>query len=210
MLSAVMTGMFNRKEWYREERRTDFYDVKGAVSALLKALGLRLLQFKRGEIPPWYQPDASSAVCLPDGTLLGTVGQISQGVMGRLDLEGEWAFLFELDGGALLERALPVKKFEPLAKFPAALRDISMVVDRHIESDRIREIIEREGRDLVESVTLFDLYEGGKIGPSEKALAFRVCYRSREGTLDGKEINQRHEAVIRQIGKETGGRLRES
>ncbi|MCJ7593898.1 MAG: phenylalanine--tRNA ligase subunit beta [Desulfobacterales bacterium] len=210
MLSAVMTGMFNRNEWYREERRIDFYDVKGAVSALLKALGLQLLQFKRGQSPPWYQPDASSAVYLPDGTLLGTVGQVSQEVMGRLDLEDEWAFVFELDGRALLERALPVKKFEPLAKFPAALRYISILVDRNIESDRIKEIIEREGGDLIESVTLFDLYEGGKIGTFEKALAFRVCYRSREGTLDGKEVNQRHETVIRQIGKETGGRLRES
>ena len=130
--------------------------------------------------------------------------------MKRLDLEDEGAFFFELDGRTLLERGLPVKKFEPLAKFPAALRDISILVDRSIESDTIKEIILKEGGDIVESVTLFDLYEGGKIGPSEKALAYRVCYRSREGTLDGKEINQRHEAVIRRIWKETGGRLRES
>jgi len=210
MLAAVMTGMFNRKEWCREERRTDFYDIKGVVSSLLDALGLQTLQFKRGETPPCYQPDASCMVGLPDGTLLGTLGQLSQEVMVRLDLEGEWAFLFELDGRVLLERALPVKKFEPLAKFPPALRDISIVVDRNVESDRIKAIIEREGGDLVESVTLFDLFEGGKIGPSERALAFRVCYRSREGTLDGKEINRRHEAVIREIGKETGGRLREN
>jgi len=210
ILSAVMTGMFNRKEWYREERRTDFYDVKGVVTALLKALGLQRLQFKMGDTPPWYQADASSAVCLPDGTLLGAVGQVSREVLWRFDLETEEAFLVELDGRVLIEKALPGKKFEPLTRFPAGLRDISMVVDRPIESDRIKEIIEREGGDLVESVILFDLYEGGKIGPSEKALAFRICYRSKEGTLDGKEINQRHEAIIRQIGKETGGRLRES
>jgi phenylalanyl-tRNA synthetase beta chain len=58
-------------------------------------------------------------------------------------------------------------------------------------------------------VNLYDLFRGGKIGPNEKALAFRICYRSREGTLDGKEVNRIHERIIEKIGQETGGRLRE-
>jgi len=62
---------------------------------------------------------------------------------------------------------------------------------------------------LVESVILFDVFEGGKIDPSEKALAFRICYRSRETTLDGKDINKLHENIVERIGKETGARLRE-
>ena len=56
---------------------------------------------------------------------------------------------------------------------------------------------------------IFDLYEGEKIGSGEKALAFRICYRSKDRTLAGKEINQLHEAIIAQIRQETGGRLRE-
>ncbi|MGD2125939.1 MAG: hypothetical protein PVG99_07650, partial [Desulfobacteraceae bacterium] len=77
------------------------------------------------------------------------------------------------------------------------------------EAGRIQEIVQKEGGELVESVSLFDHYEGGKMAPSEKALTFRVCYRSKEGTLDGKEINRLHESIIEKIGKETGGRLRE-
>ena len=80
---------------------------------------------------------------------------------------------------------------------------------KSVECAAIEAILLREGRGLVESVTLFDLFEGGRIDPSEKALAFRICYRSRETTLDGKDINKLHESLVERIGKETGAKLRE-
>ena len=73
----------------------------------------------------------------------------------------------------------------------------------------IREIIEREGGDLVESVNVYDVYEGKNMDPTEKALTFRISYRSKEATLDGKEVNKLHEHIIDRIGQEAGGRLRE-
>ena len=48
------------------------------------------------------------------------------------------------------------------------------------------------------------------MGADEKALAFRICYRSKESTLDGRDINRIHEGMIEKVGKETGARLRES
>jgi phenylalanyl-tRNA synthetase beta chain len=208
LLAAMMTGLHNRKDWYREERAVDFYDMKGVVEALLKALGLGRSVFQRKAIPPWYQPEASSAIYIGD-SILGTVGQISDRVLRNFGIDTERVFLFELDLETLLERSKDVKTFEPFARFPAVFRDLSLIVDWKTEAGRIQEIVQKEGGELVESVSLFDHYEGGKMAPSEKALTFRVCYRSKEGTLDGKEINRLHESIIEKIGKETGGRLRE-
>ncbi|MFH1491601.1 MAG: hypothetical protein ABII06_22045, partial [Pseudomonadota bacterium] len=73
----------------------------------------------------------------------------------------------------------------------------------------LRDIIEREGQEWVESVELFDYYQGERIGPAEKALTFRICYRSSEGTLDGTDVNRYHEKIIDKIREKTGGRLRE-
>ncbi|MDY6881101.1 MAG: hypothetical protein SV686_12700, partial [Thermodesulfobacteriota bacterium] len=67
----------------------------------------------------------------------------------------------------------------------------------------------QEGGELLDSVRIFDLYEGDKIDPSEKSLAFRICYRSEKRTLDGGEINDLHEKIIDRIRQESGGRLRE-
>jgi len=188
-LGAIMTGLLNQKEWYREERCVDFYDIKGAVEHLLRSLGLGVYPFERGEMPPYYNPDVSSQIHLSD-SIIGNVGQILPEVMKKYDLETEFAYLFEVGVKVLLEKIPERKVFEPFARFPAVFRDISLIVERQVESAKIQEIIENEGGELIESVNLYDLYEGGKIDPSEKALTFRICYRSKEGTLDGKEINR--------------------
>ena len=108
-----------------------------------------------------------------------------------------------------MEQLPATKNFEPFTRFPAVFRDISLIIKRQVKSEKIPEIIQIEGGELVESVKLFDLYEGGKIDPSEKALNFRVCYRSKDRTLEGREINQLHENIIDKIMQKTGGRLRE-
>ena len=207
-LTGGVIGLANPKEWHREERAADFYDAKGAAEALLKALGLRDLVFERGDTPPWYSKDAASVIRLADQRL-GTLGQLSPEVLKRFDVDAPSVFAFEIDGTVLLEKLSGERAFEPLAKFPALYRDLSIVAKRSVESATIQQIILREGRGLVESATLFDLFEGGKIDPSEKALAFRICYRSRETTLEGKDINELHESIVKTIGRETGARLRE-
>jgi phenylalanyl-tRNA synthetase beta chain len=208
MLSGLITGLANPKEWYREERASDFYDAKGASEALLKALGLRALVFVKGDTPPWYLKDAAAVIRFA-GKTLGTVGQLSPEVLKHFDVDAPEVFVFEIDGAVLLEKTTEDRTFEVLAKFPAVYRDLSIIAKRNVESATIQELILRAGRELVESVTLFDLFEGGKIDPSEKALAFRICYRSRETTLDGKAVNRLHESIVQSIQKETGARLRE-
>jgi phenylalanyl-tRNA synthetase beta chain len=208
-LAAVMSGLASKKEWHTVERPVDFYDIKGALEGLLEGLGLTSSTFQRGETPPWYETEAAARVT-QNGVLLGHVGEISNEVLKRFDVDESSVFVFELDGGVLLDHAFPKASFKPFTRFPAVLRDVSLIVGKGIESARIQGIIEREGGELVESVTLFDLFEGSKIGPSEKALAFRIFYRSKETTLEGRDINRLHKSIIERIGKETGARLRES
>ncbi len=144
VLSGLAMGLANPKEWYREERAVDFYDVKGAAEALLKALGLRDLVFERGETPPWYLKEAASVIRLADQRL-GAMGQLSPEVLKRFDVDAPSLYAFEIDGTVLLERATLDRTFDPLAKFPAVYRDLSIVAKRTLESARIQEIILREG-----------------------------------------------------------------
>ena len=208
VLGAIMTGLSDQKAWFRNEREVDFYDIKGAAQAFLTALGLDGFLFKRDNIPPHYHPEVSSQIHFSDA-VIGHVGQILPKVMKNYDLESVVAYVFEVDIKTLLERMPDRKAFEPYARFPAVFRDISLIVRRGVASAEVQEIIESEGGELIEAVKLYDFYEGGKIDPSERALTFRVCYRSKEGTLDGQEINRLHETIINQIRQRTGGRLRE-
>lgn len=206
--AGIMSGASRSKTWYWDERQVDYYDAKGAVEGLLGKLGIQELSFQREAQFPPYDPGFSSRVIASD-VLLGNVGQVASEVMKAFDLENERAYLFDLDIEAVLGVLPREKRFQPFARYPAVYRDISMVVRRSVESARILRLIREEGRELVESVQLFDYYEGKKMDPNEKALGFRVCYRSAEGTLDGTKVNELHEKIIERIHSDTGGRLRE-
>lgn len=206
-LAATMAGLSNAQDWYRKERKVDFFDIKGVAEGLLKGLGLSRFKFEKSEGFPEYYPDRSAAIIVSD-SMIGRVGQLSQTALERYDLKVENVFILDLDLGAISDK-IQKGQFNPFAKFPAVFRDISLIVDAQIESARIGEIIQQEGGDLVESVTIYDVYEGKKMDPSEKALTFRVRYRSKEGTLDGQEVNRLHEHIIDTLAREAGGRLRE-
>jgi phenylalanyl-tRNA synthetase beta chain len=142
--------------------------------------------------------------------LIGTIGQVSSKVVDNFDIKIDSAFIMEIDLEVLLKTLCKSRVlFEPFTRYPAVLRDLSIEVDRGIESTVIQDLIKNNGKGLVESVNVFDLYEGDKLEESKKAISFRICFRSQKGTLDGKEVNDLYDAIIRKIRKETGGKLRE-
>jgi len=207
-LAGIMTGVNTEKFWYNEERSVDFYDIKGKVAALLKGLGLAGFRFKREKGLPGYDEEVSSGIYCAD-IRIGQVGFASSEAIEAYDLKMKHVCLFELDVASLLA-VLPEKRtFRPFGRFPAVHRDLSLVLDRRIECAAIMDIIKEGGGDLLESVHVFDLYEGERIDPSEKAISFKISFRSDHGTLDGEEINRLHETIVENISRKTGGRLRE-
>jgi phenylalanyl-tRNA synthetase beta chain len=207
-IAGVMIGPYQEKLWYHDERDCDYYDLKGAVEAILKGIGLHEIRFKREQDAPGYDNEVLAGIYCSDRRI-GQLGKVASNVMGAYDLKDEDAYLFELDVKPILTLCLRTRKFRPFPRFPAVFRDLSLLVERRIESARLVEIIRKEGGDLLESVRIFDLYEGEKIDPSEKAIAFRISYRSAHETLEGERINRLHWAIVEKIREETGGRLRE-
>jgi len=209
VLSSIMAGCYDKKEWHNTSRNIDFYDIKGTAEVLFKSLGLKNISYRRTELESLYDPDVSCGIFVSN-TLLGSIGQVSSKVVENYDIKLDSVFIMEIDLEALLEATGEnIINFESFTRYPAVLRDLSIEVDKGIESTVIRDIIESNGKNLVESVNIFDLYEGDKLEESKKAISFRICFRSGKGTLDGKEVNDLYDAIIKKIRKETGGKLRE-
>jgi phenylalanyl-tRNA synthetase beta chain len=208
-MAGVLVGLFERKTWYGEERSCDFFDMKGVVEGLLDGLGVEDTAFRRGASDPAYDPNQSVTI-LCGGNVLGRAGRSSPNMEKAYGFEATPIFLFDLDLEGLQGVLKREQRVKALAKFPPAYRDISIIVDKKVESGKIADIIMEEGGDIVESVRLFDLYEGKQMGPNEKAMAYRICYRSKTGTLEGATVNRVYDATIGRIIAQTGGRLREA
>ena len=207
ILCALITGMVSTQEWYQEPREADFFDIKGIAENSLEELGIEKAEYKTNGPKEGFDPHEYARI-FSSGSEIGAIGKVSEEALEAYGIEKK-AFVLELCIDTLLPLVVWVNKFTPLAKFPSVRRDISIIVNRSIPSAMLVGIVKEKGTDLVESVDLFDLYQGEQVAPQEKALAVRISYRSKERTLTDDEVNQTHEYVIDEICRQTGGRLRE-
>jgi phenylalanyl-tRNA synthetase beta chain len=208
-LIAAWTGLAEEKKWHSPERKVDFYDIKGTAEALLHALGFEDLVFRSATGLIGYNAQVCAEAVQGDA-VLAKFGLVSENILQAYDLKEANVYLLEMDLD-LIDRVRPeIKKFESFVNYPAVYRDITLLVAKQTAGTQVSDIIKKQGGELVESVRLFDLFaDSNKLQADEKALSFRICYRSRQRTLEGKEINQLHEKIILKLGQETGGRLRE-
>jgi len=208
VLAALITGMGSRQEWYQLPREADFYDIKGLAEDILKGLGIEEPEYKRNGPKEGFDQNEYARM-FSSGSEVGAIGKVSKDVLEGYGVEKK-AYVLELYVEKLLSLAVWAKKFAPLAKFPSVRRDISIIVDRSVQSAMLINIVKENGKDLIESVDIFDVYQGKQIAPQEKALAVRISYRSKERTLTDDEVNNIHEEVIEEIRRQTGGKLRET
>jgi phenylalanyl-tRNA synthetase beta chain len=93
-------------------------------------------------------------------------------------------------------------EFQPIPRFPAVMRDISVLVPRVEQAEDVTRVIEKAGGELLADSDLFDYYEGDAVGQDQKSLAFRLIFQSRDRTLKDKEIATCMDAIIEAIRRE--------
>ena len=105
------------------------------------------------------------------GTEIGYLGEVHPLVADSYEI-GERAYVAVLDILKILEYASFDRKYEGIARFPAVTRDLSMVVPKEIKAADIEHMILQRGGKILESVSLFDLYEGSQIREGFKSMAY--------------------------------------
>ncbi len=84
--------------------------------------------------------------------------------------------------------------------------DLAIVVDREVAAATVAAIVERPR--LVESASLFDLYEGDQVPEGKRSLAFAVRYRAADRTLTEKDVAKARASIVKQLARELGASLR--
>lgn len=117
-------------------------------------------------------------------------------------------YVAELDFDFITENSISNYTFKELFKYPSIKRDFAFVMDRDIEASQIEKIAKDNGKDLLESFKVFDIYEGDNIEKGKKSLAFSLVFRSKDRTLTDDDISTISENVVKSIEKQLGAVLR--
>lgn len=202
VLCGIICGLRGEKSWHGGDAATDFYDVKGVVEGLLENLGTTGT-FENSDDASFH-PGKQAVVTL-DGVRVGVLGEIHPAVAQAFELR-ESVLLFEIDINALLPQTIRDRMYQPLAKFPAIVRDLALVVDNGVTHGSVQEII--KGFSLVEQVSLFDVYMGERMPAGKKSLAYRIVYRSVDHTLTDVEAEAVQQKLLKKLSQMVGASLR--
>ena len=196
-LVGLAMGFDRDPHWAFSPRPVDFYDIKGCVEDLLDTLQIKEAKFNKAEDVPYLHPGKTSRIALNHETL-GVLGEIHPQVLSQYEIQGK-AYLFEMDFSKMMKWAEEGRRFQPLPKFPAVYRDLSVVVDHALEAERVVEAIRAFRQSFIEEVTLFDIYQGSPIPEGKKGISYRIRYQANDRTLTDEEVNQYHEKVLSRL-----------
>ncbi len=183
----------------------DLRNLRGVIEGLIKTLN-RDLQV---EFEPYGLPWAkASAMILADNQVVGTAGVVNQAVTNKFDFEGVNPCGAELDLDSLMalqKGAVPVK---PIPKYPAIVRDLSLVVDDNLPWIDVITAVNKKAVDVLEDVQFVGIYRGKGIAAGKKSLTLSLQFRDTDGTLTHEKVDSFEADIVKSITKTTGGELR--
>jgi phenylalanyl-tRNA synthetase beta chain len=193
--AGLWTGPRHIVSWHGRELPCDFYDLKGAVEALLGALKLEGVRFTRVAEPDchYLRPGHAAHVVAGDRRI-GALGEVHPAVRAAYDLK-QAAFVFELHLDPLESLLSGARYHMSIPKFPAVSRDITLIAEGSLEAQAVLDAVGAMQVDLLESVHLFDVFAGEPIPAGRRSLSLRLTYRSPERTLADEEVNRLHQSV---------------
>lgn len=177
----------------------DYLAMKGVVEGLLATAGIKEFTAVRNTAGAAFHPGRAADLFV-NGEKVGTVGEVhptvcaNYGVKARvvaadLDLDK----LFELRGGE--------PQFAPLPKHPATSRDLALVADEAAPAADLAGCIKANAGENLESLTLFDVYTGEKVGKGKKSLAYNLVFRAADRTLTDEEVDGAIGRVLKALGE---------
>ena len=198
---------------YDSEDPMKFYELKGMITELLDKAGLEEYEITRpddscvfGEKASFH-PGRVAVIKTADGREIGIFGELSPDVSENYKVK-ERLYIAKICIPELMEGCVPVKTYKPLPKFPASVRDLSVVCGKDTPVADIEKAIRKAAGSILESVTLFDVYTGSQIDNGKKSVSYSVTMRSHDGTLTDEQTDKAMDKVFKALA-ENGWALRE-
>jgi phenylalanyl-tRNA synthetase beta chain len=206
-LGIWITGNAVRQSWNKKEEATSIFDLKAVVENIFVKLGIpaAALQYAQSSDDIYA---AKLDITNRGGKHVGTLGIIRHTVTKKFDIEQEVCFA-SLEWDAIYKLAASNKvEFTPLPKTQPVRRDLALLLDTATTFAQVEEAIKKAERRLLQSITLFDVYEGKNIPAGKKSYAVAITLQDMEKTLNDKQIDAVMHKIMQSLEKNLGAQLR--
>ncbi|MBN1459629.1 MAG: phenylalanine--tRNA ligase subunit beta [Armatimonadetes bacterium] len=207
-LGLAVTGRMARGVWQvpRQIGNWDFYGLKGVVENILTAIGRPRAEFVPDAPPPW-RPGHAAGVEI-EGQPVGHFGELRTEVREEYDLVDP-VFVAEFDLDVLGQLAVEEVQYQQVSRYPAVRRDVAFLLPREMDSKRAEKVISEAAGAELESLMLFDAFEGQPLPKGKRNLAFSLTFRSATQTLTDEEVEGAMVRVREALRTELGAEIRE-
>ncbi|MGW4246517.1 phenylalanine--tRNA ligase subunit beta-related protein, partial [Nocardia sp. NPDC004722] len=174
------------------------HHADGSAHAAMGSADLRAAQHL-----PWHPGRCAELVV--DGVVVGHAGELHPAVLERSGLPPRTCAL-ELDLDAL-----PVREIRPtpvVSAFPAVLQDVSVSVEKSVPAAAVQAALSTRAGELLETISLFDVYEGAQAGEGRKSLTYALRFRATDRTLTEDEASAARDAAVAKAAEAVGAVLR--
>ncbi len=176
----------------------DFYTLKGVAEEFLLKIGMNdKISYRPDSARPYLHPGRQADMIYQDRTI-GYIGEVHPVVAANYAIKDR-VYIAVLDMPEVLVSASFDRKYQGIAKFPAATRDISMVVPKEILAGDIEKVFDAKGGAYLESYQLFDVYEGSQITPGFKSVAYSLTFRGRDKNLEEADLTGAMERILKAL-----------
>jgi len=176
-IPTLCLGIYGQEE--------DFFSLKGIVESLLDTFGANA-EYALSTQP--YLHPGRQATATYNGVVLATFGEVHPTVSATYDI-GVRCYVAEIDLQALFAIEKPKVLYKTLPRFPAVERDLALLCNEDLPVATIEGIIRKAGGKMLESVDLFDVYQGSQIAAGQKSVAYSLKFRVPEKTLSDEDID---------------------
>jgi phenylalanyl-tRNA synthetase beta chain len=207
-LAVALTGNRRPRSWINPGNEPyTFYDMKGILTATLDALQIRSYEVEAREHPALHPGRA--AIIRVRGEEVGHFGELHPEVADAFEIEGWPVQVAELDLDTVCDLASTDRTFRPLPRYPAAYRDIAVVVDQDVAAESVIRVVRRAGGDLLEIARIFDVYSGDPLGAGQKSIAIGMTFRAPGATLTQDQVGEAMSNIVAVLREELNAALRE-
>ncbi len=189
----ALSGIAQQREWFTAERPFDFFDLKGALESLFRALGLD------NEIDFVYDSSGTYGDCSLSisaaGESIGYCMTIPETIASVFELDKP-VFLAEMSLSGLERRYAVSPVYKPVSRFPLVLRDLALVVNQSVPAKTLNDAAWESGAKFLDSVRIIDLYAKTEL-EEKKSITLAFVFKSDEHTLTDLDIQSSMDTILR-------------